>query len=43
MAHMRRFRFDTEAGACVEFFYGGCGGNENNFKTKEACEAACVR
>ena len=28
-------------GECVEFSYGGCGGNENNFETQQACEATC--
>ena len=27
---------------CVEFTYGGCGGNNNRFPSKLACEMACV-
>lgn len=27
---------------CVEFIYGGCAGNSNNFETKEDCEQKCV-
>jgi papilin len=30
-----------EKGACKEFTYGGCEGNENRFSTKDACKAAC--
>lgn len=38
----RRFYHDPEAG-CIEFVYGGCGGNANNFPTLEACEEKCGR
>ena len=37
-----RFGFDASAGRCVSFRYGGCGGNDNRFATREACAAACV-
>lgn len=40
-ARIERFGFDPKANACVRFSYGGCQGNENNFETREACEAAC--
>lgn len=36
-----RFYFDNSAATCNSFFYEGCGGNRNNFKTKEACECTC--
>ena len=26
---------------CIPFYYTGCGGNENNFETKAACEEVC--
>ncbi len=41
-AAMPRWAFDTHTGACEPFTYGGCEGNDNNFRTKAACEATCV-
>lgn len=40
-ALFRRFAFDRTSGQCKQFVYGGCGGNENNFRTIEECESAC--
>eukprot|EP00485_Elphidium_margaritaceum_P016215 CAMPEP_0202733638 /NCGR_PEP_ID=MMETSP1385-20130828/188272_1 /ASSEMBLY_ACC=CAM_ASM_000861 /TAXON_ID=933848 /ORGANISM="Elphidium margaritaceum" /LENGTH=324 /DNA_ID=CAMNT_0049399977 /DNA_START=68 /DNA_END=1042 /DNA_ORIENTATION=- len=36
-----RYFFNSETGQCELFIYGGCGGNDNNFLTLEACEARC--
>ena len=33
--------YDGRQGECVEFSYGGCGGNANRFATLEACQASC--
>lgn len=33
--------FDAGLGRCVPFFYGGCGANQNNFASRELCEATC--
>lgn len=33
--------YDATKEECVEFLFGGCGGNENNFRNKEDCEAKC--
>ena len=35
--------YEVATGTCVEFKYTGCGGNQNRFGTKEACEALCLR
>ena len=34
-----RFYFDPSSGTCRQFYYGGCEGNKNNFKTLGECEA----
>ncbi|XP_026227234.1 collagen alpha-6(VI) chain-like isoform X3 [Anabas testudineus] len=34
--------FDQRVGACSPFWYGGCGGNANRFKTENECFATCV-
>ncbi|KAK4885313.1 hypothetical protein RN001_001584 [Aquatica leii] len=34
--------FDMDYGGCSRFWYGGCGGNANRFKTKEECNTICV-
>ncbi|XP_064632992.1 papilin-like isoform X2 [Lineus longissimus] len=41
MARLSRYYYNARTGSCQRFFYGGCGGNENNFKTKAACEKLC--
>ncbi|GFS90411.1 haemalin, partial [Nephila pilipes] len=42
-AHITRFFFDHTKGKCLEFVYGGCDGNENNFVTLKDCEQTCLR
>lgn len=39
-AAFNRYYYDGN-GLCRPFVYGGCDGNENNFETREECEAAC--
>ncbi|CAL1587069.1 unnamed protein product [Knipowitschia caucasica] len=36
-----RFYFDAAAGKCVDFWYGSCHGNDNNFPSLEACQRQC--
>jgi len=38
-----RWYHDNEKGECVQFNYGGCDGNGNNFETEEQCRNACVQ
>ena len=40
-AAIDRWYHDESAGECRVFTWGGCGGNGNNFATKEKCEARC--
>ena len=37
-----RWYYDMASDQCKPFIYGGCGGNTNNFKTQEQCEARCA-
>ncbi|XP_048486291.1 papilin isoform X3 [Plutella xylostella] len=34
--------YDRLRGDCGQFIYTGCGGNQNNFETQEACEGRCI-
>uniref|UniRef100_A0A5S6Q1H1 Tissue factor pathway inhibitor n=1 Tax=Trichuris muris TaxID=70415 RepID=A0A5S6Q1H1_TRIMR len=36
-----RWHYNKATRQCEKFIYGGCLGNENNFLTKEMCEAKC--
>ena len=40
-AALRRWYYNKKAGECLKFIYGGCQGNDNNFKTQEDCEKKC--
>ncbi|KAL2081279.1 hypothetical protein ACEWY4_023132 [Coilia grayii] len=36
-----RYFFDRRSQLCKRFFYGGCYGNANNFRTLKECQAKC--
>lgn len=36
-----RYYYNSQDGVCDVFGYGGCGGNQNNFKSLEDCEGNC--
>ncbi|XP_071968869.1 WAP, Kazal, immunoglobulin, Kunitz and NTR domain-containing protein 2 isoform X2 [Engystomops pustulosus] len=40
-AYEPRWAFNKLLNQCQSFIYGGCGGNENNFESKEMCEESC--
>ena len=37
----KRYFFNYTSGICEEFTYGGCRGNENNFRFKFGCNLNC--
>uniref|UniRef100_A0A3Q4HFX8 BPTI/Kunitz inhibitor domain-containing protein n=1 Tax=Neolamprologus brichardi TaxID=32507 RepID=A0A3Q4HFX8_NEOBR len=37
-----RFFFDSSSQECKQFYYGGCFGNANNFRTMAECQAKCL-
>ncbi|XP_022911513.1 papilin isoform X2 [Onthophagus taurus] len=39
--YRERWYYDTTKKECRRFYYGGCGGNGNNFETEETCKAKC--
>lgn len=36
-----RYYYDTAKNRCKFFTYGGCRGNQNNFRTFKKCQKAC--
>ncbi|XP_038613348.1 WAP, Kazal, immunoglobulin, Kunitz and NTR domain-containing protein 2 [Tachyglossus aculeatus] len=40
-AYSPRWAYSGRARRCRTFVYGGCGGNGNNFESREACEQVC--
>lgn len=41
LALKKRFRYNAQTKKCELFIYGGCGGDNNNFNSKEHCEEFC--
>uniref|UniRef100_A0A175KDW0 Kunitz-type inhibitors n=1 Tax=Phalotris mertensi TaxID=1260334 RepID=A0A175KDW0_9SAUR len=35
------FYYNVDGNKCEIFFYGGCQGNDNRFKTKRECDRTC--
>lgn len=41
LALFPRYYYDKSCNSCLEFTYGGCKGNGNNFETEEDCLSVC--
>ncbi|KAL9924442.1 male accessory gland serine protease inhibitor-like isoform 1-T1 [Glossina fuscipes fuscipes] len=42
-AHQVLWSYKAVANKCVQFIYGGCGGNRNQFPTQRECENKCKK
>ncbi|XP_067942908.1 kunitz-type serine protease inhibitor 6-like [Watersipora subatra] len=40
-ARLPRYYYNSATGRCQLFYYGGCGGNSNNFMTMQECQTSC--
>jgi len=40
-ADIARWYYDVTSGSCETFWYGGCRGNANNFRSAESCRRYC--
>ncbi|XP_037709956.1 male accessory gland serine protease inhibitor [Drosophila subpulchrella] len=41
-AYIPSWSYDSNHNECIKFIYGGCGGNDNRFNSKENCEDKCL-
>ncbi|XP_013147767.1 PREDICTED: papilin isoform X2 [Papilio polytes] len=39
--YTEKWFYDTAYQRCRQFYYGGCGGNENRFDSQQECETSC--
>ncbi|KAM9308137.1 collagen alpha-6(VI) chain-like [Gastrophryne carolinensis] len=40
--YVLKWWYNSSQNKCIQFWYGGCGGNKNQFDTLEKCQSACV-
>ena len=41
-AYYLRYFYDSDTNTCKQFVYGGCDGNNNNFREQLQCMSRCV-
>ncbi|XP_073689768.1 collagen alpha-6(VI) chain [Garra rufa] len=41
-SYLSRWYYSQQTKKCIHFWYGGCGGNENQFLTEDECVRECV-
>ena len=41
-AYFERYFFNKNTGSCEKFIFGGCNGNENNFRNIDDCNNKCA-
>ncbi|KHJ87027.1 Kunitz/Bovine pancreatic trypsin inhibitor domain protein, partial [Oesophagostomum dentatum] len=41
-SYVPRFAYDSNTQSCVLFYYGGCLGNDNRFRTLRGCQYTCM-
>ncbi|XP_055505877.1 collagen, type XXVIII, alpha 1a [Leucoraja erinacea] len=41
-SYVIKWYYDSAANSCAQFWYGGCGGNQNRFQSQDECQNKCL-